>query len=41
LIGTNALFCLKSIPFLVLAPLAATLFYLQRGAVLVGNQIRT
>ena len=32
LIGTNALFCLKSIPFLGLAPLAATLFCLRQGA---------
>ena len=32
MIGTNALFCLKSIPFLGIAPLATTLFYLQRGA---------
>jgi hypothetical protein len=32
LIGTNALFCLKSIPFLGLAPLAATLFCLPQGA---------
>ena len=32
LIGTNALLCLKSIPFLGLAPLAATLFCLRHGA---------
>jgi hypothetical protein len=32
LIGTNALVCLKSIPFLGLAPLAATLFCLRQGA---------
>jgi hypothetical protein len=32
LIGTNALFCSKSIPFLGLAPLAATLFCLRQGA---------
>jgi hypothetical protein len=31
LIGTNALFCLKSIPFLGLAPLAAVLFCLRLG----------
>jgi hypothetical protein len=32
LIGANAMFCLKSIPFLGLAPLAAALFYLRQGA---------
>ncbi len=32
LIGTNALVCLKSIPFLGLAPLAAILFCLRQGA---------
>jgi hypothetical protein len=32
LIGTNALVCLKSIPFLGLAPLAAALFCLRQGA---------
>jgi hypothetical protein len=32
LIGANALVCLKSIPFLGLAPLAATLFCLRQGA---------
>jgi hypothetical protein len=32
LIGTNALHCLKSIPFLSLAPLAAILFCLHQGA---------
>jgi hypothetical protein len=32
LIGTNALVCLESIPFLGLAPLAAALFCLRQGA---------
>jgi hypothetical protein len=32
LIGTNALLCLASIPFLGLAPLAAALFCLRQGA---------
>jgi len=32
LIGTNALFCLETIPFLGLAPLAAILFCLRQGA---------
>jgi Negative regulator of sigma F len=32
LIGTNAMVCLKSIPFLGLAPLAAALFCLRQGA---------
>jgi hypothetical protein len=32
LVGTNALFCLKSIPFLAAAPLVATLLALRQGA---------
>jgi hypothetical protein len=32
LIGTNAIFCLKSIPFLAAAPLFAALLALRRGA---------
>ena len=32
LVGTNAMFCLKSIPFLAAAPLVATLLALRQGA---------
>jgi len=32
LVGTNAVFCLKSIPFLAAAPLVATLLALRQGA---------
>jgi hypothetical protein len=32
LVGTNAMFCLKSIPFLAAAPLAAVLLALRQGA---------
>jgi hypothetical protein len=32
LVGTNAIFCLKSIPFLAAAPLVAVLLALRQGA---------